>query len=72
MEQTEPREGDEVVWDELTRRAGGYGLAVSGGRVRSPDIECVCGLSRAPLTRSDAGTVKPPRAGPCRRPSVDV
>ncbi|MGW1619949.1 hypothetical protein [Streptomyces sp. NPDC002172] len=61
LEQTEPREGDEAVRDELTRRAGGYvqrdvdawlahALAVHLGHYRDPAArEAAAGLLPAPV-----------------------
>ncbi|MGW4596981.1 hypothetical protein ACWEOA_16980 [Streptomyces sp. NPDC004457] len=68
LEQTEPRDGDEAVRDELTRRAGGYvqtdvdawlahALAAHGGHYRDP------------VAREAAAGLLPPPAFSRRRPS---
>ncbi|WP_086705714.1 hypothetical protein [Streptomyces antimycoticus] len=59
LEQTEPRDGDEAVRDELTRRAGGYVQAdVDGWLARA--LAARLGHYRAPAAREQATGLLPP------------
>ncbi|MEU2120143.1 hypothetical protein ABZ567_31935 [Streptomyces sp. NPDC016459] len=59
LEQTEPRDGDEAVRDELTRRAGGYVRAdVDAWLARA--LAAHCGHYRDPAAREAAAGLLPP------------
>jgi len=66
MEQTEPREGDEAVRDELTRRAGSY-VQKDVDACLAHALAAHLGHYTDPAARAAAADlpVHPPKRGPC-------